>query len=198
MPSKPPTTIESGQFVWRFPSLPAALRAQWQVGTLNVVLRGALMRFQSVHGLDTTGQMSTSTWHALTHAVLARQLDPMTYNYVYVDQSQPERLRLYENDSVAQVNLVNTGVSAAPTADGTFPVYSRFTTTTMSGTLPDGQPYKDTGIPWVSYFNGGDALHGFIRDSYGWPQSLGCVEMTFANAARLWPHTPIGTLVTVG
>jgi len=49
----------------------------------------------------------------------------------------------------------------------------------------------------VSYFNGGDALHGYIRASYGFPQSLGCVEMTYANAETMFPLTPIGTLVTV-
>ena len=42
----------------------------------------------------------------------------------------------------------------------------------MSGTNPDGSHYIDPGIPDVSYFNGGDALHGFIRASYGFPQSL--------------------------
>jgi hypothetical protein len=49
----------------------------------------------------------------------------------------------------------------------------------------------------VSYFNGGDALHGFIRASYGFPQSLGCVEMPFAEAGQVWPYTPIGTIVNV-
>jgi lipoprotein-anchoring transpeptidase ErfK/SrfK len=67
----------------------------------------------------------------------------------------------------------------------------------MTGVNPDGTPYSDPGIPWVSYFNGGDALHGFIRASYGFPQSLGCVEMPYANAARVYPFTPIGTLVNV-
>jgi hypothetical protein len=93
--------------------------------------------------------------------------------------------------------LANTGVSSAPTESGTYPVYLRFTVTTMSGTYPDGSTYSDPGIPWVSYFHGGDALHGFIRSSYGFPQSLGCVEMPFADAAVLWPRTPIGTLVSV-
>ena len=45
--------------------------------------------------------------------------------------------------------------------------------------------------------HGGEALHGYIRASYGFPQSLGCVEMPFATAGQVWPHTPIGTLVTV-
>jgi lipoprotein-anchoring transpeptidase ErfK/SrfK len=67
----------------------------------------------------------------------------------------------------------------------------------MSGTNPDGSHYVDPGIKWVSYFNGGDALHGYVRASYGFPQSDGCVEMPIANAAQVFPLTPLGTLVTV-
>ncbi len=52
----------------------------------------------------------------------------------------------------------------------------------MSGYNPDGSYYSDPGIPWVSYFNGGDALHGYIRGAYGYPQSLGCVEMPYNEA----------------
>ncbi len=33
--------------------------------------------------------------------------------------------------------------------------------------------------------------------TYGSPQSNGCVEMPIAEAAQVWPLTPIGTLVTV-
>jgi lipoprotein-anchoring transpeptidase ErfK/SrfK len=92
---------------------------------------------------------------------------------------------------------VNTGVAAAPTATGVYPVFEHLPVTTMSGTNPDGSHYKDPGIPWVSYFNGGDALHGFIRGSYGYPQSDGCVEMPYGQAAKVYPYTPIGTLVDV-
>jgi lipoprotein-anchoring transpeptidase ErfK/SrfK len=155
------------------------------------------MRFQSVHGFAVTGQMTGPVWKSLTQAVIKNQLDPMSYNMVYVTQSLPQKMKLYQNGKVVLTSLVNTGISVAPTQNGTFPVYLRYTTTTMSGTLPNGSTYHDSGIPWVSYFNGGDALHGFIRSGYGYPQSLGCVEMPFANAASLWPHTPVGTLVTV-
>jgi L,D-transpeptidase catalytic domain len=192
------TKIVPGSFVWRYDSLPGILRSLWQVGTNNVVLKGALMHFQEVQGdLNTTGSMNLPTWQALVSAVRGRRDDPASYNYVLVSKTLPESVKLYENGHVTFSTLANTGISAAPTADGTYLVYLRFTVTTMSGTLPDGKTYDDTGIPWVSYFNGGDALHGFIRASYGWPQSLGCVEMPFAEAAVLWPHTPIGTLVTV-
>jgi lipoprotein-anchoring transpeptidase ErfK/SrfK len=192
-----PTKLLKGTFVWRFRSLPAAFRSHWTVGTDNVILQGALMRFQSVHGFAVNGQMTGPVWRALTQAVLKKQLDPMSYNMVYVTQSLPQKMKLYQNGRVVLSSLVNTGISVAPTQNGTFPVYLRYTTTTMSGTLPNGSTYHDTGIPWVSYFNGGDALHGFIRSGYGYPQSLGCVEMPYANAASLWPHTPVGTLVTV-
>jgi hypothetical protein len=183
--------------VWRFDSLPGAVKSQWRVGTNNVVLEGALMRFQDVHGFATTGSMDGTTWQALVSAVKERRNDPTTYNYVYVSKTLPETVKLYINGHVTFKTLANTGISDAPTENGTYPVYLRFTVTTMSGLLPDGQTYDDTGIPWVSYFHGGDALHGFIRSSYGVPQSLGCVEMPFTDAAKLWPHTPIGTLVTV-
>jgi lipoprotein-anchoring transpeptidase ErfK/SrfK len=67
----------------------------------------------------------------------------------------------------------------------------------MKGTNPDGSHYSDPGVPWVSYFNGGDAIHGFNRASYGSAQSLGCVELPPSEAAKVFPYTPIGTLVTV-
>jgi lipoprotein-anchoring transpeptidase ErfK/SrfK len=76
-------------------------------------------------------------------------------------------------------------------------VFEHIPSGTMSGTNPDGSHYNDPGIPWISYFNGGDALHGFVRASYGSPQSLGCVEMAPATAGRVYPYTPIGTLVNV-
>jgi len=192
-----PTKLVPGTFKWRFTSLPPILRAQWRVGTDNIVLRGAVMRFQLVHNLATTGSTDGATWKAIVGAALQHRGDPSSYNFVYVDQTLPEKARLYVNGKLAFTSLVNTGISVAPTAKGTYPVYLRYVTTTMSGTNPDGSHYSDAGIPWVSYFNGGDALHGFIRSTYGWPQSLGCVEMPFVDAAALWPHTPIGTLVSV-
>jgi lipoprotein-anchoring transpeptidase ErfK/SrfK len=116
---------------------------------------------------------------------------------VYVSQSLPETATVYSNGTEVYSTRANTGVAGASTAPGTYPVYLRYTVTTMRGTNPDGSKYVDPGIPWVSYFNGGDALHGFVRSRYGFPQSDGCVEMPPANAAVVYPLTPIGTLVTV-
>ena len=155
------------------------------------------MHFQSVHNLATTGAVDVATWKTLISAALKHQRDPMTYNVVVIRRSLPQTLRLFVNGKVTFTTLVNTGISVSPTGSGTFPVYLRYLTQTMAGTNPNGTHYSDPGIPWISYFNGGDALHGFLRPGYGYPQSLGCVEMPFAEAAVLWPRTPIGTLVTV-
>ncbi|MFY9783355.1 MAG: L,D-transpeptidase [Acidimicrobiales bacterium] len=192
-----PSEEVNGTFTWADPNLPSTLSSQWVLGSDNVILRGALMTFQSQMNLPTTGNANARTWSELVTAANMNHVDPATYNYVSVSESLPETLTLYVADKVTFQTLVNTGIDLAPTELGTFPVYERFFTTTMSGTNPDGTKYVDPDIPWVSYFNGGDALHGFIRASYGWPQSLGCVEMPFASAKTVFPYTPIGTLVTV-
>jgi lipoprotein-anchoring transpeptidase ErfK/SrfK len=66
----------------------------------------------------------------------------------------------------------------------------------MQGTNPDGSHYADP-VQWVSYFEGGSAVHYIARGSYGYPQSLGCVELPYSAAAQAYPYLPYGTLVTV-
>ena len=188
---------QAGNFSWRWSGTPAALTSLWTQGTDNVITRGAVMAFEEQNGLTTDGLAGAQVWTDLLAAAQAGTPDPQPYDYVYVSKNLPETTTVYRNGAVAYSTLANTGVPGAPTADGTFPVYLRYLVTTMSGTNPDGSKYSDPGIPWVSYFNGGDALHGFVRGGYGYPQSDGCVEMPPANAAVVYPLTPIGTLVTV-
>ena len=66
----------------------------------------------------------------------------------------------------------------------------------MKGTNPDGSKYADP-VYWISYFNGGDAVHYFDRASYGFYQSLGCVELPWTPAKFIWSYLTYGTLVTV-
>ncbi len=116
---------------------------------------------------------------------------------MYVHREVPEAMTLWHAGRTIISAPANTGISGAETALGTFPVFEHLPETTMSGTNPDGSHYKDPGIKWVSYFNGGDALHNFNRSSFGSPQSLGCVELPLAASAEIFPYTPIGTLVTI-
>ena len=110
----------------------------------------------------------------------------------------PQNLTLWNNGAAQYVGIpVNTGAPGADTTDGSYAVFEHVRFSDMKGTNTDGSTYNDPNVPYASYFNGGDALHGFIRSSYGSPQSNGCVEMSYADAALVWPLTPIGTLVTV-
>jgi peptidoglycan hydrolase-like protein with peptidoglycan-binding domain len=186
-----------GTFAWRWVNQASALTSLWTPGTYNVITKGAVMNFEAQHGLTTDGLAGPKVWADLLADVQSGHGNTLPYDYVLVSKNLPETATVFSNGLQVYSTLVNTGVAGAPTEDGTFPVFERFTVTTMSGTNPDGSKYVDPGIPWVSYFNGGDALHGFIRARYGFPQSDGCVEMPFASAAVVYPLTPIGTLVTV-
>jgi peptidoglycan hydrolase-like protein with peptidoglycan-binding domain len=186
-----------GSFTWRWANQPLALETLWTPGVSNVITTGAVMNFEDQNGLKTDGIAGPQVWTDLLADVQSGKGDANPWDYVLVSQSLPESATVYENGAAVYSTPVNTGVPGAATANGTFPVYARYTVTTMSGTNPDGSHYVDPGIRWVSYFNGGDALHGYVRGSYGFPQSDGCVEMPVANAAQVFPLTPLGTLVTV-
>lgn len=186
-----------GSFSWRFSNVPSSLSSLWAQGQDNVVLQGAVMQFESNNGLTDDGVVGPQVWQALTQAVATRQTDGSPYDYLVVSEAIPEQLSVWRDGSYIYSSPANTGVTGAATATGTFPVYSRFLTTTMTGTDPDGYHYVAPDVPWVSYFNGGDAVHGYPRASYGWPQSNGCVELPISNAEVVFGMDPIGTLVTV-
>ena len=195
--AKPP----KGSFNWRWSNVPSGLRSEWKPGATGPMTQGALMAFESDHGLTmtTTGEaVSPPVWKALFAAAADGKVSKFGYTYVNVNkEASPETLTLWHSGKTVMTAPVNTGIPGAPTASGTFPVFEHLPVTTMSGTNPDGSTYSDPGIQWVSYFNGGDALHAFSRAQYGFPQSLGCVEMDTSDAGHVYPYTPIGTLVNV-
>jgi peptidoglycan hydrolase-like protein with peptidoglycan-binding domain len=186
-----------GSFNWTYSNTPSDLRSEWQAGSYGELTKGAVMAFENTEGMDADGIAGPDVWKALITATIAGNVNSFGYTYVNVSEGSPETESVWHNGKTVVSGPVNTGVAAAPTATGVFAVFEHLTVTTMTGTNPDGSHYDDPGIPWVSYFNGGDALHGFIRASYGFPQSDGCVEMPYAEAQQVWPYTPIGTIVNV-
>ena len=140
---------------------------------------------------------SRAVWAALLTAAAKDQRNTHGYSYAIASESLPETLTIWHNGRQLFSSLANTGIGVRPTGLGTFPVFEHLRVTTMSGTNPDGSHYEDPGIKWISYFNGGDALHNFNRSSFGSPQSLGCVELPLAASAEIYKYTPIGTVVTI-
>ncbi len=200
-PTTPPAdlaTAQPGTFAWRWPGLPPDFISQWIEGSENVITKAALMSFQNQHGLQVDAIAGPALWTALLADATVHKTNTQPYVDVLVSKQVPETLTLFENGTPVMANIaVNTGAPGADTADGTFAVFEHVPSSRMQGTNPDGSTYDDPAVPWASYFNGGDALHGFVRATYGTPQSNGCVEMPIATAAQVWPLTPIGTPVTV-
>jgi hypothetical protein len=168
-----------------------------ETGTLDATTTGALEVFEGDQGLPVSTTPSRQLWVALLSDETLARRDPHPYTWVTVTESLPETLEVHQGSRIALSSPTNTGIPAAPTAQGIFPIYERFVATTMSGTNPDGSHYDDPGVPWVNYFNGGDAVHGFIRPGYGYPQSLGCVELPIPTAESVFGMLQLGDLVIV-
>jgi len=199
----PPTRADlaqdqTGSFSWRWAGLPTELTSQWTQGTANMITKAAVEAFETQNNLGVDGIAGPAVWAALINDTINAKTDATPYVYVLVNKVEPENLTLWNNGVAQYLGIaVNTGAPGADTTDGTYAVFEHVRFSDMKGTNPDGSTYNDPNVPYASYFNGGDALHGFIRATYGSPQSNGCVEMSYADAVLVWPLTPIGTLVTV-
>jgi peptidoglycan hydrolase-like protein with peptidoglycan-binding domain len=185
----------AGTFRWQR-GYPARLHSFWSPGRPNTLDQGAITGFEADHGLPANGTASPAVWRALLAAAAAHQENTHGYSYAVASKQEPETLTIWHDGRKVFSSPANTGIPAAPTAPGTYPVYEKLPFQVMQGTNPDGTHYSDP-VSWVSYFNGGDAVHYFDRGSYGWPQSLGCVELPYTAARKAYPYLPYGTLVTV-
>ena len=185
----------AGTFGWNG-SYPSNLTSQWKASSANILDVGAIRAFESVSGLTMDGSAGRTVWHHLLTAVAQGKKNPNGYSYALASQHSPETLTLWHNGRVVLKTLVNTGIPGRPTVDGTFPVYLKFYFTYMDGTNPDGSKYHDP-VYYANYFNGGDAVHQFDRYSYGYYQSLGCVELPWDAAKTAYGYLSYGSLVTV-
>jgi peptidoglycan hydrolase-like protein with peptidoglycan-binding domain len=165
-------------------------------GTTGAILARPLMAFQSDHRLAITGVAGPALWNAVFKATAAGADNRTGYTYAVASKGSPETLTIWHDGRVVLSSAANTGIPVTPTADGTFPVYLRYRFQVMQGTNPDGSHYADP-VSFVAYFNGGEAVHYFPRGSYGFQQSLGCVELPYWAAEVAWPYLSYGSLITV-
>jgi hypothetical protein len=185
-----------GSYTWQS-GYPSELQSFWQNGESgSLMLKGAVMAFEADHGLAVDGIPGPEVWSALFQAVAAGQDNTQGYTYALASEGNPETLTVWHDGRVIMNSLANTGIQQAPTTLGTAPVYLKYYYQVMKGTNPDGSKYSDP-VYYVSYFRAGEAVHYFDRGSYGFPQSLGCVELPWSSAKFIWKYLTYGTLVTV-
>jgi lipoprotein-anchoring transpeptidase ErfK/SrfK len=119
-----------------------------------------------------------------------------TGKWIEIDLSQ-QRLTAWIGDEVAGTWLISSGTAKTPTQIGEGRIYAKRTSQTMTGTIA-GEYYYVPNVKWVSYFNGGEAIHGtYWHNNFGHPMSHGCINMTEAAAKFIYDFAPIGTKVIV-
>ena len=184
-----------GTFQWQ-DGYPGRLHSLWRQGSPNTLDQGAVTAFEADHGMPLDGAAGPKIWTALLRAAETGSGNRHGYSYAIANYTVPETLTIWHDGREVLSSAANLGISVAPTPAGTFPVYEKLPYQVMQGTNPDGSHYADP-VQWVSYFVGGSAVHYIPRGSYGWPQSLGCVELPYTASVRAYSYLPYGTLVTV-
>ncbi len=97
----------------------------------------------------------------------------------------------YQGQTPVYSTRASTGMWNTPTVVGTFRIYAKYVSTTMSG--PD---YYLTNVPHTMYFYRGYGIHGaYWHNNFGTPMSHGCVNLSLPDAAWFFNWAPVGTKV---
>lgn len=182
----------TGRLVPRYQGAPKVTKGQ-----KTPAFQGAVMAFQHRVGLEVDGLMGSATWRSLLAAEASDRRAKGPYTWVTVKKGGSESLTVHRAGKVTLTSAANTGVAGAESDSGSFPIFQHTESSDMRGTNPDGSQYNDPDVPWVNYYNGGEAVHGFRRASYGSSQSAGCVELPIPTAKKVFGMLDIGDIVTV-
>lgn len=102
-----------------------------------------------------------------------------------------QRLTAYQGNTPVFSALISGGLPRTPTVVGRFKIYTKLTSTRMSG-----PGYDLPNVPYTMYFYKGYAIHGtYWHNNFGRPMSHGCVNMRTQDAAWLFNWASVGTLV---
>jgi len=117
----------------------------------------------------------------------------------WIDVNQSTfKVTLWEGTTLIKRFTCVTGAAITPSHNGTFYIYSKYTSVTMRGHNADGTPYVSPDVPWTSFYNGGEALHGAPwRSSFGYRGSHGCINLPVSVAHFIFNWAPLGTRVVV-
>ncbi len=123
---------------------------------------------------------------------------PTTGKWIEVDISD-QTITGYQGSAALKKVLVSTGVAWFPTPLGTYKIYTKIRSQTMSGgNRASGMYYYLPGVPWVMYFYQGYAIHGtYWHRNFGKPMSHGCVNLTIEDSKWFFEFAEIGTPVVV-
>jgi len=126
---------------------------------------------------------------------------PAAFNKVLIADINTKKMWAYQNGNQVNSWLISAGKPSTPTPVGQFKVYAKYSVQDMRGTNPDGTPYFQPHVRWISYFYQGSAVHGVYwhgRDWFGVHNSShGCIGLPEDEAQWVYNWAPIGTTVIV-
>ncbi|MCC7165571.1 MAG: LysM peptidoglycan-binding domain-containing protein [Anaerolineae bacterium] len=123
--------------------------------------------------------------------------DPPTLDkWIDIDVTA-QTVTAYEGSTPIKSVVVSTGVTRTPTVLGTYKIYRKIPSQTMSGgSQAAGDYYYLPNVTDVMYFYQGYAFHGtYWHNNFGRPMSHGCVNMTLADAKWFYQWASVGTMV---
>jgi len=110
-----------------------------------------------------------------------------------------QTLAVYDKGQMVFATLVSTGLQPFYTRPGLFQIYEKKDKETMTDYAGDPAGYyRLEDVPWTMYFDEARALHGaYWNNSYGYPLSHGCVNMSDGDAHWLYNWANVGDWVYV-
>jgi len=155
-------------------------------GVYDAQTQWAVMAFRKMAGLPRTFVADASVFAALAAGEGGFVIRyPSQGRHVEADLTHQVIALIGADGVIQRLYAISSGKPSTPTALGNFHFYLQ-----QPGVNNDGMVNS-------TYFNGGDAVHYFPRYSFGYPQSLGCVELSLGDSAQAWPYLTYGSLVTV-
>lgn len=129
----------------------------------------------------------------------AKTVETQAFDKWLVADVTTKRMYAYEKTTLVRTFLTSNGAPATPTVLGTYKIFAKYGSQTMTGFNADGSRYRQPDVPYVNYFTGGYAIHG----NYWRPASYfgninsshGCIGINVTDAAWIYSWAPIGTTV---
>lgn len=106
----------------------------------------------------------------------------------------------YEGGAPVMATLISSGLKNGKwdTHEGTFTIGTRLEAAPMTGAEGQADYYSLDKVPYAQYFDGLISLHGtYWHDSFGYPHSHGCVNLTISDAKYLFAFVTEGSTVYV-
>ena len=125
-------------------------------------------------------------------------------HWIDVDLNLPATMTAYEGDLRVRTMYTIIGRGSLTTPTGTFSIIRRVANETMDSStigIPRDGPggYYLTNVLFTQYFlPTGESIHyNYWSSDFGYPDSHGCLGLSYDDAAFMWDFADFGTVVSI-